>query len=133
MAIIKNHVLDIRKSELSVIRVTVPAWEGPVLQAVHGEEVQFVDEVEITRDPPDSAGDEYERLANKYRDEADKPPFVHAVYGAFAPGVAALQKAMDAAITEEKGSEEAEVAGDAAGIESAQPLALEDEAAAVGV
>lgn len=132
MATIKNHVLDIRKNELMTIQVTVPAWEGPVLQAVHGEEVQFVKEVDIIRDPPISAIDEYDRLANKYTDEADRPPFVHAVYGAFAPGVAALQKAMDAAITEDSvrvPDEEAAQIDKAVG----DGLTLEGEAAAVGV
>ena len=132
MAIIKNHVLDIRKSELSVIRVTVPAWEGPVLQAVHGEEVQFVEEVEINRDPPESAGDEYERLANKYRDEADKPPFVHAVYGAFAPGVAALQRAMDDAIDLGPETVPDKKVSDPVPVPP-ETLTLEDEAAAIGI
>ena len=92
------HKLDVRTSELQNARVEVPAWEAPVLQAVHGENVVFVSDSLVERDAPDAA-DEFRRLGNKYRGEADDPPFVAAVYGQFGPGIAALKTAIDAATT----------------------------------
>ena len=96
--------LDIRTSELKTTRVEVAAWESPVLQAVHGDNVTFVSESVLEDRVAPEAADEFARLSNRYKGETEEtPPFVTAVYGQFGPGVAALQKAIEAA-TQEKGA-----------------------------
>lgn len=91
------HKVVITKNELQTQTLTVPPWEVPVLQAVHGgaEEVQLVDEVEVEgRDMPDPV-DEMERLANRYGSDEDSPvPFVAQVYGQHAPGLQNLGRMM---------------------------------------
>lgn len=124
--------LDVRTSELSTIRVHVAAWESPVLQAVHGDNVTFVSESVLEDRVAPDAGDEFVRLSNRYKGETDEvPPFVTAVYGQFGPGVTALQKAIEAA-TQEKGakgiaSKEAADVNATAG----EAIALEQEASDV--
>jgi len=118
--------LDIRTSELTQTRVEVAAWESPVLQAVHGENVTFVSETVLEDRVAPDAADEFVRLSERYKGETEEsPPFITLVYGQFGPGVAALQKAIEAA-TQEKGakgiSSEAAaannaVAGEALGLE----------------
>jgi hypothetical protein len=96
--------LDIRTSELCQVRVEVAAWESPVLQAVHGENVVFVSESVLEDRVAPEAADEFARLAERYKGETEEsPPFITAVYGQFGPGVSALQKAIEAA-TQEKGA-----------------------------
>ncbi len=96
--------LDIRTSELTTTQVHVAAWESPVLQAVHGENVSFVSESVLEDRVAPEAADEFARLAERYKGETEEsPPFVTAVYGQFGPGIAALQKAIEAA-TQEKGA-----------------------------
>lgn len=118
--------LDIRTSELSTTRVHVAAWESPVLQAVHGDNVSFVSESVLDRDAPEAA-DEFARLSERYKAETEEtPPFVTAVYGQFGPGIAALQKAIEAATQQEgaKGvtsaiaAEQNKAAGEAMSLES---------------
>ncbi len=96
--------LDIRTSELTTTRVEVAAWESPVLQAVHGDNVMFVSESVLEDRVAPEAADEFARLSNRYKGETEEtPPFVTAVYGQFGPGISALQKAIEAA-TQEKGA-----------------------------
>ena len=96
--------LDIRTTELTQVRVEVAAWESPVLQAVHGENVTFVSESVLEDRVAPEAADEFVRLSERYKGETEEtPPFITAVYGQFGPGVAALQKAIEAA-TQEKGA-----------------------------
>jgi len=121
--------LDIRTSELQTVRVEVAAWESPVLQAVHGENASFVSESVIDREAPEAA-DEFARLAERYKGETeDSPPFITLVYGQFGPGIAALQKAIEAA-TQQVGAKgitsEAAAANNAA---AGDALSLEDEKA----
>lgn len=90
---------SIRHNELSTLHVDVPAWELPVLQAVHGGSVVETGEFLVDRDPP-SAADEFERLTNRYKEapgedgSISKLPFVAAVYGQFNIGVTALTAAI---------------------------------------
>jgi len=121
--------LDIRTSELQTVRVEVAAWESPVLHAVHGENASFVSESVIDREAPEAA-DEFARLAERYKGETeDSPPFITLVYGQFGPGIAALQKAIEAA-TQQVGAKgitsEAAAANNAA---AGDALSLEDEKA----
>lgn len=91
----------IRLSELHTQSVTVPAWEFPVLQAVHGERAQELGETLIERNPPEAA-DEYRRLATKYRGpDSGDTAYVAAVYGAFGPGIGNLQRAINEATVAE--------------------------------
>lgn len=124
--------LDIRTSELTTIRVHVAAWESPVLQAVHGDDVSFVSEAVIDHKNAPEAGDEFARLAIRYKAETDdSPPPVAAVYGQFGPGIAALQKSIEAATqdigVERVSDEEAAQINQAIGSEPAAP-SLEGEA-----
>ena len=121
--------LDIRTSELTTTQVHVAAWESPVLQAVHGENVSYVSESVLDREVPEAA-DEFVRLSERYKGETeDSHPFVTMVYGQFGPGVAALQKAIELA-TQEKGAKgitsEAAAANNAA---AGDAISLEDEKA----
>jgi len=122
--------LDVRTSELQTVRVHVAAWESPILQAVHGENVSFVSEAVLEDKVAPEAADEFARLADRYKGEnEDSPPFITMVYGQFGPGVAALQKAIEAA-TQEVGakgitSEVAAAQNKAAG----EAISLEDEKA----
>jgi len=121
--------LDIRTSELTNTRVEVAAWESPVLQAVHGENVSYVSESVLDREAPEAA-DEFACLAERYKGETeDSPPFITMVYGQFGPGIAALQIAIEAA-TQEKGAKgitsEAAAENNAA---AGEAISLEDEKA----
>ena len=118
--------LDIRTSELMTTQVHVAAWESPVLQAVHGDNVKFISESVLEDRVAPDAADEFARLANRYKGETDEvPPFVTAVYGQFGQGISALQKAIEAAtqgkgakgITSEAAAANNEAAGDAIGLE----------------
>lgn len=88
----------IRLSELHSQNVTVPAWELPLLQAIHGTGVREIGDVHVDRPAP-AAADEFARLAGKYRHPENTPdnPYVAQVYGAFGPGVARLQQEIDKA------------------------------------
>jgi len=80
------------------------AWEVPILEAVHTA-VEVLGEIVVNRAPPEAA-DEYGRLEARYgrseNDDGSKGiPFVAAVYGQHAVGVAALRREIAAATTED--------------------------------
>ena len=56
---IRFFELDVRVSSLQTQRVSVASWEYPVLQAVWGEAVTFVNEVIIDRKRVPEAEDEF--------------------------------------------------------------------------
>ena len=93
----------VRLSELHTQPVLVPAWDFPVLQAVHGDHAQEVGEDFLDREAPEAA-DEYRRLATRFgAGEGSDTPYVAAVYGAFGPGIGNLQRAInEATVAEEK-------------------------------
>lgn len=103
---IKFDVLDIRLTELHTQRIKVPAWETPVLLAIHGENVSQIGDKVIERGVPD-ARDEFTRLANRYGPKVGDTPYVASVYGNFGPGINALANAIKGAIVKEK-AEDAE-------------------------
>jgi hypothetical protein len=98
---IKAHI---RVSELHTQEVTVPEWEVPILRAIHaanGDAVTVVGEELIDRTPP-FAGDEFVRLATRYRntktdDGGQGIPYVASVYGQFGVGNDRLEQAIKAA------------------------------------
>lgn len=97
---IKAYVLRVRRNESVTVEATYPAWELPILEAVHPE-TTVVSETTIDRDPP-GAEEEYTRLENRYKHSTDENgakslAFVAAVYGQFNGGVQRLQAAIDAA------------------------------------
>lgn len=107
---IKYARLSIRRSELHTAEVAVPAWEVPLIEAVHGKAeegeaaVTVLGDVYVERTPPQPQ-DEYLRLQNRYRDAKNDDgskslPYVAAVYGQFGVGQAALAGAIRAATTE---------------------------------
>lgn len=98
----KTVTVEIRRSELSTIRSTVPAWELPLLRAVHGV-ANLTPVEEGKKDAPlPETEPEFERLANRYgRERKDDgsvgDPIVEAVYGKFEAGLMALRRNIDAA------------------------------------
>lgn len=99
---IKHAEVELRQNETTTIRMLLPLWEVPVLEAVHGSnKVTVLAEKLVVRNKPD-ASTEFERLANRYResrnDEGFKgPKYVTMVYGDFSTGVRNLGNAIDAA------------------------------------
>lgn len=100
---VKMKTVDIRRSELSVIRVTVPAWEFPILAALHGPvNVTPVTDSMVEGEPP-QADAEFQRLTTRYprerRDDGSQGnPIAENVYGQHAAGVMNLQRQIDAAV-----------------------------------
>lgn len=101
---IKVKCVDIRRSETTVIRVEVPAWELPLLEALHGKTALTPagDRV-IEGDVPEATA-EFERLSARYGAELNKDGsrgmiIAEAVYGQFQPGIMNLQRSIDAAVT----------------------------------
>lgn len=113
--------LELRLSELTVRPMSVPAWEVPLLEAVHGRGAikQFGTvlvpavvkkrtargTVEIVERMPDGAV-EYARLGRRYRksqteDGSVGSAYVDVVYGQFGVGETNLQRAIDAASVDE--------------------------------
>jgi hypothetical protein len=101
----------IRLSELHAQNVAIPAWELPILQAVHGAGVSEVGELEVDRPAPEAA-DEFQRLAMKYRHPENSPesPFVAQVYGAFGPGISRLAQEIERAVIKPKAKRAPKVA-----------------------
>lgn len=102
--------LSVRRSELHTAEITVPAWELPLVEAVHGSRdegstaVTVLGDVFVEREAP-NAGDEFVRLSNRYKlakneDGSPSLPFVAAVYGQFGVGTAALASAIRNATVE---------------------------------
>jgi hypothetical protein len=102
MSKIKHHVLEVRRDELLTVSRIVPAWELPVLQAIHGADaITEVGETSLERELP-NAGDEYHRLENRYGkskkdDNSDGPTYISLVYGENIMGVRALNAAIQGA------------------------------------
>lgn len=100
---VKMQTVDVRRSELTTIRVTVPAWELPVLQALHGAtKVTPVSESLVEAQTPD-ADTEYQRLSGRYGrerlpDGSLGGVIAESVFGQFQPGIMNLQRSIDAAI-----------------------------------
>lgn len=84
--------VKVRRSPQHVQHVEVPAWELPVLQAVHGAGVTVEGERFLARELPD-ADTEFSRLSRRYKHPESSPeaPYVSQVYGAFGPGVMKLR------------------------------------------
>jgi hypothetical protein len=98
MSIVKYDTLQIQLSEFCQPVVTVPSWETPVLQALHTDSVIVKNHFVVERKLPE-AGDEFTRLALRYGPKNDPTPYVAAVYGNFGPGVSALKRAIEGAVT----------------------------------
>jgi hypothetical protein len=98
---IKYVVVKVRMSEVTTRQVAVPPWEVPILQAIHGDSVEVVDETVVDRELPD-ARDEYKRLADRYsRQKDENQSAVAQVYGLFEQGISKLEKAISEAETDE--------------------------------
>lgn len=128
----KYAQVALNRSETTKLTISVPPWEVPVMQAVHGSDVcQVVGEVEVRRELPD-ADSEFVRLTNRYKDEKKSgQQFVEIVYGVGSRGVEALRKEI-AKVAEVSATGETGDVGGAAGGSAADPslaeLGLEDDA-----
>lgn len=113
---LKYLVIDVSISEHHTQRVTVPAWELPILTAIHArQEPEVIEEVLIERPVPD-AGDEFRRLANRYKnvvqdDGSQGAPWVAAVYGQFQGGDSRFAKAIRDAEVQPEAAPAAPVGG----------------------
>ena len=100
---IRHVKVQIRRNETVSLVNSFPAWEIPVLKAVHGDDaVEVIGERLVDRPPPD-AQDEFVRLNDRYRrarneDGSLGTPFLHQVYGEL--GVDRLRAAIEDAVTE---------------------------------
>lgn len=103
MSKFRHTRLLVRVTELQTHPVIVPDWIVPILQAMHGDDAQVIEEGIILPRIVPNAAKEYQRLADCYRGEdGASQPYVTAVYGAFGPGTQSLARAIEAAqVTEE--------------------------------
>src|SRR4051812_24719183 len=103
MTKIKTTTVDIRRSELTTVSATVPAWELPILQALHGRtNVQVTGQGTKDVETLPETETEFERLTARYGRERREDgslgmPLCEAVYGQFQPGIMNLQRNIDAA------------------------------------
>jgi hypothetical protein len=109
MVKIQFKTIDIRRSENTTIRKDVPAWEVPVLEAVHGD-VTVIDDLSVSSPIGPNANDEYMRLSNLYKntkneDGSQGVPFVAAVYGQFQQGIEALGEAIAKSVSAEENAD----------------------------
>jgi len=98
----------IQRDAALAIPQKVPAWELPLLEAVHPT-VEVVKEFVFDRKPPE-AEDEFSRLRTKYgrsenEDGSKGLPFVEAVYGQHGVGIGRLRDAIQAATVAEEPTE----------------------------
>lgn len=87
------------RSENESAQLAIPAWEIPVLQAVHGPEKVEVDEDSETFDelPYPNAGQEFDRLSRRYKEDIQSGVlFVAAIYGQPPLGLNKLAEAIAA-------------------------------------
>ncbi len=107
MSKIKTVTVDIRRSEMTTIRTVLPAWELPILEALHGRVSispvgEGVKEMEVPQ-----VETEFERLSARYGRERREDgslgmPLCEAVYGQFQPGIMNLSRNIEAAVIQEK-------------------------------
>lgn len=83
--------VSVERSEHTKQIVTVPPWEVPILEMVHGPEYVKVVGKRTARRPRPDAADEFQRLVSRYRtSEENGQPIVAFVYGAGTIGVQKL-------------------------------------------
>lgn len=89
------------KDRANIVHRQVPAWEVPVLEAIHGEVAHIRDVVQERPTPSSEA--EYDRLVAAYGESVSEGgekgvPYVASVYGQLGIGRKALRTAMQAAV-----------------------------------
>ncbi len=97
--------VEIRRSELTTLRILTTRWELPLLQLVHGTaDVTVKGEIDDDTPYPTSAKSEYARLEQVYGQdkEDDGRTFVAKVYGDGQGGVLNLGSKIRATITEDR-------------------------------
>jgi len=95
---IKYDVVTIRLNEYRTVTRTVAPWETPILEAIHGGNLQRAGSKICNVDPP-VPDDEFRRLADRYGPKDSDVPFVAQVYGNFGPGVRALTQVIADSLT----------------------------------
>lgn len=91
----------ITRSELHTLEVDVPAWEAPILEAMHQAASVVGESIATKREAPE-VQDEYLRLENRYRRQTEEDgsqglPWVAAVYGQHQVGYSNLRKEIEMA------------------------------------
>lgn len=104
---IKYYDVLVKMNESQTTHISIPAWELPVIQAVHsdglgGSGVEVVGEKIVSRELP-SPDQEFARLANRYKngktaDGSQGPRYVAMVYGEFAIGISKLAQVMQGSV-----------------------------------
>lgn len=97
-----KEIAVVLKDRANIAHIRVPAWEVPILDAVHGGGVSEVRDL-VEERPAPSSDAEYERLGAVYGnsvtdDGAQGPPYVAAVYGSMGEGRRRLRAAMQEAV-----------------------------------
>jgi hypothetical protein len=103
---VKFNTLEIRRNESTTVRTTVPAWEVPLLQALHGQMNVNILGTEVRNAEVPDAETEFQRLEGRYgrtrqEDGSVGMPYAQAVFGQFMPGIMALERMIDAATVRE--------------------------------
>jgi hypothetical protein len=112
---VKMQTIELRISDHQILRVSVPAWEVPILEVIHNREpMVHIEDYLADRVVPD-ANDEFQRLATRYRNIVEEDgskgiPFVAAVYGQF--GVSKLERAIRDAIVTVPAASNADLLGE---------------------
>ncbi len=101
----------VTRSAMDVVTTQVVPWEVPVLEALHGGQVQIVEGGDVYRENeefPDDAGAEYDRLAAKYGSNNETgQSYVALAYG---PDREAFAKKLDAERSEFEGGRDERLA-----------------------
>jgi|SRR5882724_5347457 len=98
--------MRIRRNELSTLEESYASWEIPLIEALF-DQAERIGSFTVDRDAPDAL-EEYQRLEGRYQrptgeDGTPGLPLVQSVYGAHAPGLANLKRAIGEGIVESKG------------------------------
>jgi hypothetical protein len=103
---IKFCTIEVRRNESTTVRTIVPAWEVPLLQALHGQiNVNILESTVRTAEVPDAEA-EFQRLENRYgrtrqEDGSVGMPYAQAVFGQFMPGIMTLERMIETATVRE--------------------------------
>lgn len=104
---IRYKVVRMTRDILMQVERSVPQWEVPVLDLVHGGQITVLDDKDVIVDRPmPNVQNEWERLEAVYRNHrteggAPGAPVVATVYGDGPRGAKQLKEAMDEAFVAE--------------------------------
>jgi len=108
----RRFTCEIQRTELLTISETVPEWEIPLLQLIHGPERVSVKDFTLDEKNYPAPAAEYERLEKRYReDPATGASYVSQIYGPAPGGARILMQAIKNAALEQDRDESVEGPG----------------------